>query len=115
MCICLAPLKSVAISAPSFKASILIGPALYGGRHFNHARPAFVETDRTPRALKCLIACCWEARLRPALARAGREATRPYDHKHRLPTTRPYHYSGAVNLLEDFWNEVYLFFERHGA
>ena len=27
-----------------------------------------------------------------------------YDHKHRFKNVRPYDYSDAVTLLEDFWN-----------
>lgn len=29
-----------------------------------------------------------------------------YDHKHRFRTIKPYEYSDAVSLLEDFWKEV---------
>ena len=28
------------------------------------------------------------------------------DHRHRLATTRPYRYSNALQLLEDFWRDV---------
>jgi hypothetical protein len=34
-------------------------------------------------------------------------ARKELDHRHRLGTTRPYRYSGADQLLEDFWREVY--------
>ncbi|WP_117193287.1 toxin-antitoxin system TumE family protein [Rhizobium terrae] len=32
--------------------------------------------------------------------------TARYDHRHRLRTIRPYDYSDAGTLLEDFWKEV---------
>lgn len=31
---------------------------------------------------------------------------RKFDHKHRLRTIRPYDYSDAATLLQDFWTEV---------
>ncbi|HXW26152.1 MAG TPA: DUF6516 family protein [Xanthobacteraceae bacterium] len=34
-------------------------------------------------------------------------ARKELDHRHRLGTTRPYRYSGAGQLLEDFWRDVY--------
>jgi hypothetical protein len=34
-------------------------------------------------------------------------ARKERDHRHRLGTTRPYRYSDAARLLEDFWREVY--------
>jgi hypothetical protein len=34
-------------------------------------------------------------------------ARREFDHRHRLSTTRPYRYSNAQQLLEDFWQQVY--------
>lgn len=34
------------------------------------------------------------------------KAKRKFDHKHRLRTVRPYDYSDAAALLQDFWAEV---------
>ncbi|WP_436120184.1 toxin-antitoxin system TumE family protein [Phyllobacterium sp. LjRoot231] len=36
----------------------------------------------------------------------GRRSKQKYDHKHRFRTIRPYDYSDAGTLLEDFWKEV---------
>jgi Family of unknown function (DUF6516) len=36
----------------------------------------------------------------------GAKRTEAFDHKHRLRTIRPYEYSDAASLLEDFWKEV---------
>lgn len=36
----------------------------------------------------------------------GGRAKRKFDHKHRLRTIRPYDYSDAATLLQDFWAEV---------
>lgn len=40
---------------------------------------------------------------------------RPLDHRHRLGTTRPYRYSDAGQLLEDFWREVYAMLDQLGV
>ena len=37
------------------------------------------------------------------------------DHQHRLGTTRPYRYSDALKLLEDFWREVYAVLDELGV
>jgi hypothetical protein len=44
----------------------------------------------------------------PIRATAGPGARLPmeYDHQHRLGTSRPYRYSDAMTLLEDFWQET---------
>lgn len=36
----------------------------------------------------------------------GGKGKRRFDHKHRLRTVRPYDYSDAATLLQDFWAEV---------
>lgn len=36
----------------------------------------------------------------------GAKRSGAFDHKHRLRTIRPYEYSDAASLLEDFWHEV---------
>ena len=36
----------------------------------------------------------------------GAKRSAAFDHKHRLRTIRPYEYSDAASLLEDFWKEV---------
>jgi hypothetical protein len=36
----------------------------------------------------------------------GGKSQGPQDHRHRLKTVRPYEYSDAATLLEDFWREV---------
>jgi Family of unknown function (DUF6516) len=38
-----------------------------------------------------------------------------FDHRHRLGTTRPYRYSDALQLLEDFWREVYAVLDEKGV
>ena len=51
--------------------------------------------------------------------RDGRGPGRPqggeYDHRHRLRTIRPYEYTNAVTLLEDFWKEVDEVLRQKGA
>ena len=42
-------------------------------------------------------------------------ARKELDHRHRLGTTRPYHYSDALQLLEDFWREVYAVLDELGV
>lgn len=42
-------------------------------------------------------------------------ARRELDHRHRLGTTRPYRYSDAGKLLEDFWREVYAVLDELGV
>lgn len=42
-------------------------------------------------------------------------ARKELDHKHRLGTTRPYRYSDAQQLLEDFWHEVYAVLDELGV
>jgi hypothetical protein len=37
------------------------------------------------------------------------------DHRHRLGTTRPYRYSSAGQLLEDFWRDVYSVLDELGV
>ena len=37
------------------------------------------------------------------------------DHRHRFGTTRPYRYSDALQLLEDFWREVYAVLDEIGV
>jgi hypothetical protein len=36
----------------------------------------------------------------------GGKSRGPLDHKHRLDTVRPYGFTGAATLIEDFWAEV---------
>ena len=45
----------------------------------------------------------------------GGKAKRKFDHKHRLRTIRPYDYSDAGTLLEDFWAEVDAVLREKGA
>jgi hypothetical protein len=40
---------------------------------------------------------------------------REFDHRHRMGTTRPYRYSDAGRLLEDFWREVYAVLDERGV
>jgi hypothetical protein len=40
---------------------------------------------------------------------------RELDHRHRMGTTRPYRYSDAGRLLEDFWREVYAVLDERGV
>jgi uncharacterized protein DUF6516 len=42
-------------------------------------------------------------------------ARKELDHRHRLGTTRPYRYSGAGQLLADFWREVYAVLDELGV
>jgi hypothetical protein len=42
-------------------------------------------------------------------------ARKELDHRHRLGTTRPYRYSDAGQLLEDFWKEVYAVLDELGV
>jgi hypothetical protein len=43
----------------------------------------------------------------PVRARRGPGGNRGHrDHKHRMRTVRPYEYTDAARLLEDFWTEV---------
>jgi Family of unknown function (DUF6516) len=42
-------------------------------------------------------------------------ARKELDHRHRLGTTRPYRYSNAQQLLEDFWQEVYAVLDELGV
>jgi hypothetical protein len=42
-------------------------------------------------------------------------ARKELDHRHRLGTTRPYRYSDASQLLEDFWREVYAVLDELGV
>jgi hypothetical protein len=42
-------------------------------------------------------------------------ARKELDHRHRLGTTRPYHYSDAGQLLADFWREVYAVLDELGV
>jgi hypothetical protein len=42
-------------------------------------------------------------------------ARKELDHRRRLGTTRPYHYSDALQLLEDFWREVYAVLDELGV
>jgi hypothetical protein len=37
------------------------------------------------------------------------------DHRHRLGTTRPYRYSDAGKLLDDFWRDVYAVLDELGV
>jgi len=37
------------------------------------------------------------------------------DHRHRLSTTRPYRYSDAGQLLDDFWRDVYAVLDELGV
>jgi hypothetical protein len=41
-----------------------------------------------------------------AVSGLSRKSTQKFDHKHRFRTVKPYEYSDAATLLEDFWNEV---------
>ena len=36
----------------------------------------------------------------------SRRMSSTHDHRHRYGTTKPYKYQGALELLQDFWNEV---------
>jgi hypothetical protein len=38
-----------------------------------------------------------------------------FDHKHRMSTARPYDYSDAATLLEDFWAEVDAVLDEKGV
>jgi hypothetical protein len=52
------------------------------------------------------------------LVRASRGpagARKELDHQHRLGTTRPYRYSDAAKLLEDFWREIYAVLDELGV
>ena len=42
-------------------------------------------------------------------------ARKEHDHRHRVGTTRPYHYSDAAQLLEDFWREVHAVLNERGV
>ncbi|MGH7487841.1 MAG: toxin-antitoxin system TumE family protein [bacterium] len=42
-------------------------------------------------------------------------ARKERDHRHRFGTTRPYRYSEAGKLLEDFWQEVYVVLDELGV
>ena len=46
---------------------------------------------------------------------SGRRRSGKYDHRHRLRTIRPYEYTNAVTLLEDFWKEVDEVLRQRGA
>ncbi|MEI6559145.1 MAG: DUF6516 family protein [Rhodospirillaceae bacterium] len=37
---------------------------------------------------------------------SGKSTSKPFDHKHRLRTVRPYDYQDAATLLVDFWSAV---------
>jgi hypothetical protein len=45
----------------------------------------------------------------------GGKAERACDHKHRLGTVRPYRFTSAAALLEDFWREVDGVLKEKGA
>jgi hypothetical protein len=45
----------------------------------------------------------------------GRSARKGHDHKHRLGTVRPYGYTDAATLLEDFWSEVDAVLKERGV
>jgi hypothetical protein len=49
------------------------------------------------------------------VARRGRVRGTPGDHSHRLRTVKPYDYSGAADLLTDFWTEVDAMLKQRGA
>jgi hypothetical protein len=38
-----------------------------------------------------------------------------YDHWHRYGTIKPYKYQGALELLQDFWNEVDAVLKEKGS
>jgi hypothetical protein len=38
-----------------------------------------------------------------------------FDHKHRRNTARPYEYTDAATLLQDFWAEVYAVLDEKGV
>ena len=51
--------------------------------------------------------------------RAGRgprwRAQAAHDHRHRLGATRPYAFSDAATLMQDFWNDVDAVLRERGA
>jgi hypothetical protein len=47
---------------------------------------------------------------------AGRQSRgQPQDHRHRIRTVKPYDYSDAAKLLEDFWTEVEAVMKERGV
>ena len=45
----------------------------------------------------------------------GGRRRREHDHRHRLRSIRPYEYTDAVTLLDDFWKEVDEALRERGA
>ncbi len=45
----------------------------------------------------------------------GKRRHRERDHRHRLRNVRPYGYTDAATLLEDFWNEVDAVLRERGS
>jgi hypothetical protein len=46
--------------------------------------------------------------------RPGGKSRGSLDHKHRLETVRPYRFTDAATLIEDFWTEVDKFLREKG-
>ncbi len=51
----------------------------------------------------------------PAKPRPVARRTGPLDHRHRLGVVKPYRYSGAAQLLDDFWDAVDQVLKERGA
>lgn len=44
-----------------------------------------------------------------------RQRLQAHDHKHRLRTVKPYEYSDAASLLDDFWKDVDVVLKEKGV
>jgi hypothetical protein len=45
----------------------------------------------------------------------SRRASATHDHRHRHETTKPYAYSDAATLMQDFWNDVVAVLRERGV
>jgi len=45
----------------------------------------------------------------------SRQTSETHDHRHRHGTTKPYAYSDAATLMQDFWNDVYAVLHERGV
>lgn len=45
----------------------------------------------------------------------GRRTNAAYDHRHRHGATKPYAFSEAATLMQDFWNDVEAVLREKGA
>jgi len=45
----------------------------------------------------------------------SRRMSSTHDHRHRYGMTKPYKYQGALELLQDFWNEVDAVLKEKGS